>query len=160
MTNIRVGMGYDVHQLKDNIPFILGGINLDYKKGIEAHSDGDIIFHALADALLGAAALGDIGHFFPDTDLKYRNMDSSLILSSVLKKLKDLSFIIINVDITIVLEKPKLQLIIPDIRKSISKSLKIDLSRINVKATTSEGMGFVGQEDGLACYAVTLIEKI
>tara|TARA_B100000902_G_scaffold383150_1_gene421653 strand:- start:51 stop:533 length:483 start_codon:yes stop_codon:yes gene_type:complete len=160
MTNIRVGMGYDVHQLKDNIPFILGGINLDYKKGIDAHSDGDIIFHALADALLGAAGLGDIGHFFPDTDLKYQNMDSSLILCSVLKKLQDLSFIVVNVDITIVLEKPKLQLVVPDIQKSISKFLKIDLTRINVKATTSEGMGFIGKENGLACYAVTLIEKI
>ena len=101
MTNIRVGMGYDIHRLKDNIPFILGGIRLDHFKGVEAHSDGDILFHALADALLGAACLGDIGHFFPDTDLKYKNMDSSLILSSVIQKLKDLSFIIINVDITI-----------------------------------------------------------
>ncbi|MBF25060.1 MAG: 2-C-methyl-D-erythritol 2,4-cyclodiphosphate synthase [Flavobacteriales bacterium] len=157
---MRVGMGYDIHRLKDNIPFILGGIRLDHFKGVEAHSDGDILFHALADALLGAACLGDIGHFFPDTDLKYKNMDSSLILSSVIQKLKDLSFIIINVDITIVLEKPKLQFVLPDVKKSIDKYLNIGSSNINVKATTSEGMGFIGTEHGVACYAVTIIEKI
>ena len=159
MTNIRVGMGYDVHQLKDNLPFLLGGIKLDYKKGVVAHSDGDIVFHAISDALLGAASLGDIGHFFPDNDLQYKNMDSSIILSEVLLKLKNISFSIVNVDITIVLEKPKLQLIIPQIRKSISNHLKSDLNRINIKATTSERMGFVGKENGIACYAVVLIEK-
>tara|TARA_B100000902_G_C26891288_1_gene707521 strand:+ start:81 stop:563 length:483 start_codon:yes stop_codon:yes gene_type:complete len=160
MTNIRVGMGYDVHQLDENNTFLLGGINIDYEKGIVAHSDGDIVFHALSDALLGAAGLGDIGHFFPDTDMKYKNLDSSLIVLSVLEKLKQLSYNIVNIDITIVLEKPKLQSHLPNIKNSISNYLKISSNNINIKATTSEGMGFVGKGQGIACYAVVLIEKV
>lgn len=160
MSNIRVGMGYDVHQLKHNLPFILGGVKLNYDKGIVAHSDGDIVLHAIADALLGAAGLGDIGHFFPDDNPKYYNMDSNLIIKEVLLKLKKLQYSIVNIDITVVLEKPKLVLLIPRIKESISKSLKINIEDINVKATTSEGMGFVGNENGIACYSVVLIEKI
>jgi 2-C-methyl-D-erythritol 2,4-cyclodiphosphate synthase len=160
MTNIRVGMGYDVHQLSDNIPFLLGGVKLDYKKGIVAHSDGDIVFHAISDALLGAAGLGDIGHFFPDTDLKYKNIDSQIILSEVLLKLEKLSYILINIDITIVLQKPKISPIIPEIKASLSNILKINVDRINIKATTTEWMGFVGREKGISCYTVALIEKI
>ena len=160
MSNIRVGMGYDVHQLKHNLPFILGGLKLNYNKGIVAHSDGDIVFHAIADALLGAAGLGDIGHFFPDDNPKYYNMDSTLIIKEVLLKLKKLQYSIVNIDITIVLEKPKLALLIARIKESISKHLKINIEYINVKATTSEGMGFVGKENGIACYSVVLIEKI
>jgi 2-C-methyl-D-erythritol 2,4-cyclodiphosphate synthase len=160
MTNIRVGMGYDVHQLDENLPFCLGGVNVEYTKGIVAHSDGDIVFHALSDALLGAAGLGDIGHFFPDTDMKYKNIDSSVILLDVVAKLKQRSYRIINTDITIVLEKPKLQLYLPNIKDSISNYLQISISHINIKATTSEGMGFVGKGQGLACYAVVLIEKL
>mgnify|MGYP001324019554 CR=1 FL=1 len=160
MTNIRVGMGYDIHQLDENLPFFLGGVNIEYKKGIVAHSDGDIVFHAIADALLGAAGLGDIGHFFPDDNPKYYNMDSTLIIKEVLLKLKKLQYSIVNIDITIVLEKPKLALLIARIKESISKHLKINIEYINVKATTSEGMGFVGKENGIACYSVVLIEKI
>ena len=160
MTNIRIGMGYDVHKLKDGLSFILGGIELDYKKGIVAHSDGDIVFHSISDALLGAAGLGDIGHFFPDTDLKYENIDSSMILLKVLQQLNNLSYCIVNLDITIVLEKPKLQSFMPQMKKSISDYLKININQINIKATTSEGMGFVGLEKGIACYAVVLIEKM
>jgi len=160
MTNIRVGMGYDVHQLDENNTFLLGGVHIDYKKGIVAHSDGDIVFHALADALLGAAGLGDIGHFFPDTDMKYKNLDSSLIIASVLEKLKQLSYDIVNIDITVVLEKPKLQPYLYDIKTSISNYLKISSNNINIKATTSEGMGFVGKGHGIACYSVVLIEKV
>ena len=160
MTNIRVGMGYDVHQLDENNTFLLGGINIDYEKGIVAHSDGDIVFHSLADALLGAAGLGDIGHFFPDTDMKYKNLDSSLILVSVLEKLKQLSYDIVNIDITVVLEKPKSQPYLSDIKDSISNYLKISSNNINIKATTSEGMGFVGKGQGITCYSVVLIEKV
>ena len=160
MTNIRVGMGYDVHQLDNNLPFLLGGVNVDYSKGIIAHSDGDIVFHALSDALLGAAGLGDIGCFFPDTDMRHKNMDSSIILSDVMLKLKNLSYYIVNIDLTIVLEKPKLQLLIPRIKESISNYLKIKIDNINIKATTSEGMSFVGEGKGIACYAVVLIEKV
>ena len=160
MTNIRVGIGYDVHQLKPNLPFVLGGVKINHNKGILAHSDGDIIFHALSDALLGAAALGDIGHFFPDNDPKYKNINSAKILVFVLEKLFKLSYQIINVDIIIVLEKPKLQSIISKIKKSVADHLKIDITNVNIKATTSERMGFVGREEGIACYATVLVEKI
>jgi len=160
MTNIRVGIGYDVHQLKPNLPFVLGGVNINHNKGILAHSDGDIIFHALSDALLGAAALGDIGHFFPDNNPKYKNINSGKILVFVLEKLFELSYQIVNVDIIIVLEKPKLQSIISKIKKSVADYLKIDITNVNIKATTSERMGFVGREEGIACYATVLVEKI
>jgi 2-C-methyl-D-erythritol 2,4-cyclodiphosphate synthase len=160
MTNLRIGTGYDVHQLKNNLPFLLGGVEVAHNKGVVAHSDGDIVFHALSDALLGAAALGDIGHFFPDTDPAYENMDSSIILSSVLAELSTLSYEIVNVDITIVLERPKLQSIIPAIKNSVAKYLKTQLNQVNIKATTSEKMGFVGNEEGVVCYASVLIEKI
>lgn len=160
MTNLRIGTGYDVHQLKSNLPFLLGGVELIHNKGVVAHSDGDIVFHALSDALLGAAALGDIGHFFPDTDPQYKNMDSSIILISVLDELLRLSYKIVNVDITIVLERPKLQPIIGAIKKSVAKYLKTQLDQVNIKATTSEKMGFVGKEEGVVCYASVLIEKI
>ena len=153
-------MGYDVHQLDENCPFFLGGVNIDYTKGIVAYSDGDIVFHALSDALLGAAGLGDIGHFFPDTDVKYKNIDSALILSDVNRRLRHLSYCIVNIDITIVLEKPKLQPYLAKIKDSISKYLKMEINNINIKATTSERMGFVGQGKGIACYAVVLIEKL
>ena len=160
MTNLRIGTGYDVHQLKNNLPLLLGGVQVLHSKGVVAHSDGDIVFHALSDALLGAAALGDIGHFFPDTNAAYKNMDSSIILSSVLSELSKLSYQIVNVDITIVLERPKLQSVIPEIKSSVAKYLKTELNQVNIKATTSEKMGFVGKEEGLVCYASVLIEKI
>lgn len=160
MTNLRIGTGYDVHQLKNNLPLLLGGVEVSHNKGIVAHSDGDIVFHALSDALLGAAALGDIGHFFPDTDPAFKNMDSSVILSSVLSELSKLSYQIVNADITIVLERPKLQPIIPAIKNSVAKYLKTQLNQVNIKATTSEKMGFVGKEEGVVCYASVLIEKI
>ena len=160
MTNLRIGTGYDVHQLKNNLPLLLGGVEVSHNKGIVAHSDGDIVFHALSDALLGAAALGDIGHFFPDTDPAFKNMDSSVILSSVLSELSKLSYQIVNVDITIVLERPKLQPLIPAIKNSVAKYLKTQLNQVNIKATTSEKMGFVGKEEGVVCYASVLIEKI
>ena len=160
MTNIRVGIGYDIHQLKLNLPFILGGVQIEHNKGVVAHSDGDILFHAISDALLGAAGLGDIGHFFPDNDSKYKNLNSAIILSDVLEKLTQLSYHIVNIDITIVLEKPKLSSILAQIKKSTSTLLKITTNQINIKATTSEKMGFIGEEKGVACYAVVLIEKI
>ena len=156
MTNIRVGIGYDIHQLQTGLPFILGGVHLDAKKGIVAHSDGDILFHAISDALLGAAGLGDIGCYFPDDDPKYKNMDSAIILSEILLKLKKLSYLIVNIDITLVLERPKLKSLLPDIKISAANCLNIDLHQLNIKATTSERMGFIGQENGVACYAVVL----
>ena len=160
MTNIRVGIGYDIHKLESNLPFLLGGISLDYQKGIVAHSDGDIVFHALSDALLGAAALGDIGHFFPDDDPKYKNINSAIILKSVIEHLVDLNYEVVNVDVTIVLEKPKLQPIIHSIKNTVAQHLNVNSDQVNIKATTSEKMGFVGREEGIVCYAVVLIEKI
>ena len=160
MTNIRVGIGYDVHKLESNLPFLHGGVNLDYKKGVVAHSDGDIVFHALSDALLGAAALGDIGHFFPDDDPKYKNINSAIILKSVVDHLDDLNYQVVNADVTIVLEKPKLQPIIHSIKNTVAQHLNVNTGQVNIKATTSEKMGFVGREDGIVCYAVVLIEKI
>lgn len=160
MTGIRVGIGYDIHQLQIGLPFILGGIPLDSHRGVVAHSDGDILFHAISDALLGAAGLGDIGCYFPDDDPKYKNMDSAIIVSEILLKLKKLSYAIVNIDTTIVLERPKLQSFLPEIKISVANSLQIDANQLNIKATTSERMGFIGQENGVACYAVVLIEKI
>ena len=160
MTNIRIGIGYDVHQLQSGLPFILGGVKLESDKGIVAHSDGDILYHSIADALLGAAALGDIGEFFPDNDPKYKNMDSKVILLDVVSRLKKMSYSIVNIDVTIVLERPKLNPFIPKIKSSVSNCLSIDLDQLNIKATTSERMGFVGEEKGVACYSVVLIEKI
>ena len=160
MTNIRIGIGYDVHQLQSGLPFILGGVKLESDKGIVAHSDGDILYHSIADALLGAAALGDIGRFFPDNNPKYKNIDSKVILLDVFSRLKKMSYGIVNIDVTIVLERPKLNPLISKIKSSVSHCLGIDLDQLNIKATTSERMGFVGQEKGVACYSVVLIEKI
>ena len=160
MTNIRVGIGYDIHQLQLNLPFVLGGVQIDHTAGVVAHSDGDILFHAIADALLGAAGLGDIGHFFPDNDPKYKNINSAIILSEVLSNLMKLSYHIVNIDVTIVLEKPKLSPLLVKIKHSVSSCLKIEENQLNIKATTSERMGFIGKEKGIACYAVVLIEKI
>ena len=160
MTSLRVGFGYDFHKLKSDLPFFLGGVEISHYKGVVAHSDGDILLHSISDALLGAAALGDIGCFFPDDDPKNKNINSTIILSSVMKKLNDLSFKIVNVDSTILLEKPKLQPLIQDIKTSLSKLLTVSLDQINIKATTGEGIGSIGKEDGVACYATVLIEKI
>lgn len=159
MTDIRIGNGYDIHQLKDDLPFIIGGVKINYHKGIVAHSDGDVLLHAISDALLGAAALGDIGHFFPDTDPKFKNINSAIILNKVCDKLNKLSFNIINIDVTLVLEKPKLAPYINSIKQSVASLLNIPLNRTNIKATTSEKMGFVGRGEGIICYASVLIEK-
>ena len=159
MSNLRVGNGYDVHQLDDNLELILGGIKVPSSKGIIAHSDGDILIHAVSDALLGAAGLGDIGHFFPDTDLRNKRIDSSKILADVCTKLKNDSFLVVNVDATIVLQSPKLSSFIVSIKNSLSNLIGIQSSRVNIKATTGESMGFVGREEGIACYATVLIEK-
>ena len=159
MNSIRVGNGYDVHQLKENLPFILGGVNIKYTKGIVAHSDGDVLLHAISDALLGAASLGDIGHFFPDTDQKFKDIDSKLILRKVCDELNKLSFSIINVDVTVVLEKPKLQPYVNTIKESVAHILRIPVDHTNIKATTSETMGFIGRGEGIVCYATVLIQK-
>ena len=159
MSKLRIGIGYDVHRLESNLSLILGGVKINHYKGIVAHSDGDIILHSISDALLGAASLGDIGCLFPDTKSENKNIDSSIILLSVLKKLRGLCFSVVNIDVSIALQKPKLQPYVSEIRKSIAKLMQMEVDLISIKATTTEKMGFEGHEQGVSCYSVVLIEK-
>ena len=142
---MRVGMGYDVHKLVEGRPLILGGVTIPYEKGLLGHSDADCLVHAIMDSLLGAVALGDIGKHFPDTDPRYEGADSMKLLSEVKKMLDDRSYIIGNIDATIIAQKPKMASFIPEMRQRIADTLEIELDRINVKATTEEGLGFTGE---------------
>ncbi len=156
---MRVGFGYDVHSLVPNQPLILGGVRIPYLYGLQGHSDADVLLHAICDALLGAIAEGDIGRHFPDTDPQYRDIRSTLLLERVLTKVKEKGFHLINVDATIVAQKPKFLDFIPRMVSEIAQILKIDTARINVKATTTEGLGFTGRGEGIAAYAVALVEE-
>ncbi|MDP2971797.1 MAG: 2-C-methyl-D-erythritol 2,4-cyclodiphosphate synthase [Deltaproteobacteria bacterium] len=156
---MRVGFGYDVHSLVPNRPLILGGVRIPYLYGLQGHSDADVLLHAICDALLGAIAEGDIGRNFPDTDPQYRDIRSTLLLERVLTKVKEKGFHLLNVDTTIVAQKPKLMDFIPRMVSEIAQILKIDTARINVKATTTEGLGFTGRGEGIAAYAVALVEE-
>lgn len=156
---MRVGFGYDVHSLVPNRPLILGGVRIPYLYGLQGHSDADVLLHAICDALLGAIAEGDIGRHFPDTDPQYRDIRSTLLLERVLTKVKEKGFHLINVDATIVAQKPKFLDFIPRMVSEIAQILKIDTARINVKATTTEGLGFTGRGEGIAAYAVALVEE-
>jgi 2-C-methyl-D-erythritol 2,4-cyclodiphosphate synthase len=156
---MRVGFGYDVHSLVPNRPLILGGVRIPYLYGLQGHSDADVLLHAICDALLGAIAEGDIGRHFPDIDPQYRDIRSTLLLERVLTKVKEKGFHLLNVDATIVAQKPKLMDFIPRMVNEIAKVLEIDTSRINVKATTTEGLGFTGRGEGIAAYAVALVEE-
>lgn len=155
---MRVGHGYDAHAFTDGVPLILGGVNIPYPRGLLAHSDGDAVVHALCDALLGAAALGDIGHFFPDTDRALENIESRIMLRKVYMMLEQKNYKISNVDITILAQEPKISAHISDMRKHLATDLHIDISFINIKSTTTEQMGFVGRREGIAVYAVALLE--
>lgn len=154
---MRIGHGYDAHRFEGGRPLILGGVHVPHDKGLAAHSDGDAVIHALCDALLGAAALGDIGAHFPDTDATLRNVDSRLLLRRVLELLQQRGWRIGNVDITIVAQAPKLAKFIPDMRKILAADLQTEIENVSVKATTTERMGFVGREEGLAAHAVALL---
>ena len=156
---IRVGQGYDVHRFKDDGLVILGGVTIPYEKGIEAHSDGDVVLHALADALLGAAALGDIGKHFPDTDPEFKGADSRVLLRHVYKIVQEKGYKLINADITIIAQAPKMAPHIQAMCANIAADLKVDVDFINVKATTTEKLGFEGRKEGIAVQAVVLIEK-
>ncbi len=156
---MRVGFGYDVHSLVPNRPLILGGVRIPYLYGLQGHSDADVLLHAICDALLGAIAEGDIGRHFPDTDPQYRDIRSTLLLERVLTKVKEKGFHLLNVDATIVAQKPKFLDFIPRMVSEIAQILKIDTARINVKATTTEGLGFTGRGEGIAAYAVALVEE-
>lgn len=154
----RFGMGYDVHQLTEGRRLIIGGVDIPFEKGLLGHSDADVLLHAIADALLGAAALGDIGKHFPDTDDRYKGISSIILLEHVGKLLREKGYTIGNVDATIVAQRPKMLPHIQQMRENIAKALNADLDRINVKATTEEHLGFTGNGQGISSYAVAGIE--
>lgn len=154
----RFGMGYDVHQLVENRKLIIGGVDIPYEKGLLGHSDADVLLHAISDALLGAAALGDIGKHFPDTDPRYKGADSLKLLEEVGNLLAAKGYVVGNVDATIVAQKPKMLPHIPQMRENIARVLRVDIDQINVKATTEEHLGFTGSGQGISSYAVVGIE--
>ena len=155
----KIGFGYDVHRFADDRKLILGGVEIPYEKGLLGHSDADVLLHAICDAILGALALGDIGIHFPDTDSKYKNADSKELLNHVYYLMKDFHYEVGNVDSTILLEKPKLAVYISAMRKIIANILNITVDQISIKATTAEGLGFIGHEEGCAAQAVVLLIK-
>lgn len=159
MQKIRVGLGFDVHQLAEGEEFWLGGILLDYHKGAVGHSDADVLIHAICDALLGAASLGDIGVHFPDTSNDYKGIDSKILLAKVVELLKEKNYSIGNIDATVSLQMPKLKPIIPEMRKVIASVMNIDIEDISIKATTTEWLGYVGKGEGINAHAVALIYK-
>jgi 2-C-methyl-D-erythritol 2,4-cyclodiphosphate synthase len=154
---MRVGFGYDVHPLVEGRPLILGGIKIPYLYGLQGHSDADVLLHAISDALLGAIAEGDIGRHFPDTDPQYKNIRSTILLKKVMTRIREKGVHILNVDATILAQRPKLSDHIPRMVKEIADVLEIETGRINVKATTSEGLGFAGRGEGISAYAVALV---
>lgn len=155
----RFGMGYDVHQLVENRKLIIGGVDIPYEKGLLGHSDADVLLHAISDALLGAAALGDIGKHFSDTDPRYKGADSLKLLEEVGNLLAEKGYVVGNVDATIVAQKPKMLPHIPQMRENIARVLRVDIDQINVKATTEEHLGFTGSGQGISSYAVAGIER-
>ena len=155
---MRIGHGYDVHRLKEGRRLILGGVEIPHTKGLDGHSDADVLVHAIMDALLGAAALGDIGVHFPDTDDAYLNIDSMILLDRVRKAISDRGYRIGNIDATILAQKPRLSAFLPQMKQRIAKTLAINADQVNIKATTEEKLGFTGEEQGIAAHAVCLLE--
>lgn len=158
--SIRIGNGYDVHAFGEGDKIVIGGVVIPHHHGLVAHSDGDVLLHALCDAILGAAALGDIGKHFPDTDMQYRNADSRSLLRMVYAKVNQQGWKLVNADMTIVAQAPRMANYIPRMQETIAADLQSNLNQINVKATTTERLGFTGREEGIACYAVVLLERI
>ncbi|MDD3108334.1 MAG: 2-C-methyl-D-erythritol 2,4-cyclodiphosphate synthase [Alistipes sp.] len=156
-TPFRIGHGYDVHQLADQLPLWLGGIRIKSLRGCVAHSDGDVLIHALCDALLGAAALGDIGKHFPDTSEEFKGIDSKILLHRTLRLLDQAGFAVGNVDCTLALQSPKIAPYLPEMRRVLAEILQIPVSALSIKATTTERLGFVGREEGVEAHAVVLI---
>jgi 2-C-methyl-D-erythritol 2,4-cyclodiphosphate synthase len=153
----RIGFGYDVHRLETGIPFWLGGVEISHEKGALGHSDADVLIHAICDALLGAAALGDIGTHFPDTDPAYKGIASTILLRKTIDLLREKGFEVGNIDSTICLQNPKIKPYIPEMRNQIAHHLEVDAGLVSVKATTEEKLGFTGREEGVSAYAVVLI---
>ena len=156
---MRVGMGYDVHRLVEDRPLILGGVEIPYEKGLLGHSDADVLLHAIMDALLGAAALGDIGKHFPDTDAAYKGASSIKLLEHVGKLLEEKCYMIDNIDATIIAQKPKMAPHIPQMRANMANAMGINESQLNIKATTEEKLGFTGREEGIASQAICLLNE-
>ena len=156
---MRIGHGYDVHRLVEGRDLIIGGVKIEHTLGLLGHSDADVLLHAVSDALLGATGLRDIGYHFPDTDPKYKGADSRVLLRTVREKVNAAGYRISNVDVTMIAQKPKLKPHIEKMMENIASDLQIDISRVNVKATTEEKLGFTGEELGMACHAVCLLEE-
>ena len=156
---MRIGHGYDVHKLVEGRDLIIGGVKIEYELGLLGHSDADVLLHAVSDALLGAAGLRDIGYHFPDTDPKYKGADSRMLLREVRQKVADAGYRISNVDVTMIAQKPKLKPYIEQMMANIAADLQIDVSRVNVKATTEEKLGFTGSGEGMSCHAVCLLDE-
>lgn len=156
---MRIGHGYDAHRFAVNRKLILGGVDIPHEQGMLAHSDGDVVVHALIDALLGAAGMGDIGGLFPDTSATYKDIDSRILLRDVMAKLKTSGFSVGNADITIVAQAPKMKPHIPQMKTVLAADLEINETRLNIKATTTEGMGFAGRKEGIATHAVVLLKE-
>ena len=157
---MRIGHGYDVHRLVEGRNLILGGVKIDYEKGLLGHSDADVLLHAVSDALLGAAGLGDIGRHFPDTDPKYKGADSLELLREVYRKISEKGFHVGNIDVTVVAQRPKLKDFIPQMQENIAAAVGVTPDRVNVKATTEERLGFTGTGEGMSCHAVCLLEEM
>lgn len=157
---MRIGHGYDVHKLVEGRDLILGGVKIDHEKGLLGHSDADVLLHAVSDALLGAAGLGDIGRHFPDTDPKYKGADSLELLRVVYRKISEKGFRVGNIDVTMIAQKPKLKDYIPQMQANIAAAVNVSPDRVNVKATTEEKLGFTGTGEGMSCHAVCLLEEV
>ena len=156
---MRIGHGYDVHRLVEGRDLILGGVKIDYEKGLLGHSDADVLLHAVSDALLGAAGLGDIGRHFPDTDPQYKGADSLMLLREVYRKIAEKGYRVGNIDVTMIAQKPKLKDYIPQMQANIAAAVEVSPDRVNVKATTEEKLGFTGTGEGMSCHAVCLLEE-
>lgn len=157
MSNFRIGHGYDVHAFTEGEHIVLGGVTIPHSKALKAHSDGDVLIHAICDALLGALALGDIGRHFPDTDVRYKDANSRDLLSHVIALVAEKGFKVGNVDSTIIAQTPKMSAYIETMQRHLAADLQVDVSRVNVKATTTEGLGFAGREEGISVHAVVLL---
>ena len=157
---MRIGHGYDVHKLVEGRDLILGGVKIAYEKGLLGHSDADVLLHAVSDALLGAAGLGDIGRHFPDTDPQYKGADSLELLREVYRKISEKGFRVGNIDVTMIAQKPKLKDYISQMQENIAAAVNVSPERVNVKATTEEKLGFTGTGEGMACHAVCLLEEM
>ena len=157
---MRIGHGYDVHALVTGRKLILGGVEIPFELGLDGHSDADVLLHAVSDALLGAAGLGDIGLHFPDTDPKYKGADSLMLLGEVYRKIAEKGFRVGNIDVTMIAQKPKLKDFIPQMQENIAAAVNVSPDRVNVKATTEEKLGFTGTGEGMSCHAVCLLEEV